>query len=218
MVIASFPETSEQRFLLPNVSWELYDRLLAEVGARHIRLTYERGVLELMAPSYRHERFARLIANLLEVFAEETQRPLIGAGSTTFRRIDLERSLESDECFYIQNAPAILGKADLDLSVDPPPDLAIEVDITRSSLDRMGVYAALGVPEVWRFNGETIEVHWLQTDGTYRPQAGSPSFPEFPISDLADFVRRGDFVDDVSLKREFREHIRRNRPNDGLDH
>ena len=120
-----------------------------------------------MSPSSMHERYNCLFRRMIETLTEELAIPIKGAGSTTFKREDLERGLEPDSCFYLANERRIRGKRELDLTIDPPPDLAIEIDITSSSLDRQGIYAALGVPEIWRFDGESLRVYQLQPDGTY---------------------------------------------------
>src|SRR5437870_8588224 len=114
-----------------------------------------------MAPTFNHERCKRKVGRVIETLAEETNRPIVSGGSTTFRREDLERGLEPDDCFYLANVAAILGKEEIDLRFDPPPDLALEIEISRSSLDRMSIYAALGVPELWRFNGQHLQVFIL---------------------------------------------------------
>jgi Uma2 family endonuclease len=198
----------EQRFLLSAVSWQTYDSILKALGDRHIRLTYDRGTLELMTLSYRHERFGRLLGRMIDILTLELDLPVQGGGSTTFRRQDLDRGLEPDQCFYLANQPRIQGKEEIDLTVDPPPDLAIEVDITRSSLDRMGIYAALGVPEIWRFEGRSLQVYGLQADGTYAPVASSPSFPFLPMTGVARFLIEGATSDETPWIRSFRDWIR----------
>lgn len=177
-----------QRFLLQGVSWEAYEELLRLLGEQPVRLTYDRGRLELMAPSYRHENSSRLLGRFVEVLTEEFDLDMSSAGSTTFRRQDLDRGLEADEGFYIAGEPLIRGKSEIDLQTDPPPDLAIEADITRSSLDRMSIYAALRVPEVWRYDGSTLTVHHLGADGRYRLAHRSLSFPKLPVGELTRFL------------------------------
>lgn len=209
MSIAPSPPPREQRFLLTDVSWAFYEHLLRELNDRPVRVTYDRGSLELMAPSYRHEVSGRTVGILAEVMAEEFDLPLKCAGSTTFRREDVGRGIEPDNCFYIANLQKILGKRRIDLSTDPPPDLAIEVDVSRSSLDRMGIYAALRVPEVWRWQDEQLRVHVLAANGEYEERPRSPTFPQVPLETLADFVRRSLDQDDITLRRDFRAWLRR---------
>jgi Uma2 family endonuclease len=190
------------------MSWSFYEHLLEELGDRRIRVTYDRGDLELMAPAYRHENSGRVIGWLIDVVAEEIELPVKGARSTTFRRQDVRRGLEPDDCFWIENIAAILGRDDIDLARDPPPDLAIEVDVTSSSIDRLGIYAALRVPEVWRFDGLKIRVYRLNENGEYDVLDYSPTFPFLPLEKLVEFIERSVEVDDVTLRREFRAWLR----------
>jgi Uma2 family endonuclease len=199
---------AEMRYLLHDISWRFYEQFLAEIGDRPIRLTYDRGSLELMSPSFEHETAGAVLGRLIGVLAEELNLRVKAGKSTTFRREDLERGLEPDECYYTANVPLILGRTEIDLTHDPPPDLAIEVDITRSSLDRMGIYVALGVPEVWRYDGSTLEVHVLQPGGGYARRERSLSFPQVDPTVLPEFVHRGIHTDDTTLVREFRAWVR----------
>lgn len=197
-----------QRMLLQNVSWQFYEWFSGEMGERPIRITYDRGNMELMSPSFQHETAGTLLGKMVSALAEELNIPIKAGKSTTFRREDLERGLEPDECFYTVNVPIILGRTEIDLSRDPPPDLAIEVDITRSSLDRLGIYAALGVPEIWRFDGHGLTVHVLRAEGGYEVRERGPSFPMIVPSDLVRFVQDGTHTDDTTLLRAFRAWVR----------
>jgi Uma2 family endonuclease len=155
---------SEQRTVLHNISWETYEHLLADhLDSSSPRFTYDRGTLEIMVVSSRHERPNRLIALLVETVAEEMGIDLENLGSTTFKRGDFERGFEPDSCFYIQNEERVRGEDEIDPNVDPPPDLVIEVDITSPSLDRLPIYAHFGVPEVWRYDGERVIIYELRS-------------------------------------------------------
>src|SRR2546422_240020 len=178
----------EQRVVLQNVSWETYERLLAEnVDSVGTRFTYDEGALEIMVVSIGHENPNRILAQLVEVVAEETRRDLHHAGSTTFKRKDLAKGFEPDSCFYIDHAEQVRGKEELDLVTDPPPDLVIEVDITRSSLSRFPIFAALGVPEVWRFDGDRVTMHRLET-GRYVEIETSVALPPLTASQATVFL------------------------------
>jgi Uma2 family endonuclease len=208
---------AEQRFLLQAVGWQAYETVLKALGDRSgVRLTYDRGDLELMSPSYEHETAASLLGRFIELLTLELKIPIKAGGSTTFRRQDLDRGLEPDRCFYVQHAVHLRGRREIDLSRDPPPDLAIEVDITSSSLDRLGIYAALGVPEVWRYDGEALHVYHRRSDGTYAEGQGSLAFPFLPVTELVTFLRQGDQTDDTALAQAFLEWVRQrvvpNRP------
>src|SRR5262249_50647840 len=161
-------EKAEQRVVLQDVSWRTYEDLLKDCEDQSSpRLTYDRGVLEIMSPSAEHEEYNRTISLLVEVVAEELNVDLRNLGSTTFKCEEQMRGTEPDSCFYIQHASSIAGKTSVDLAADPPPDLVIEVDITRDSMDKLAVYAALRVPEIWRFDGSVLWI-FLLTGETYR--------------------------------------------------
>jgi Uma2 family endonuclease len=158
----------EQRVLLPNASWETYERLLAEREERRSpRFFYDRGVLEILSPSAEHDMTSRIIATLVELLAEEADIDIENAGSTTFKRRDLSRGFEPDECFYFGDGAArvrdlVADRGDLDLdSGDPVPDLVVEVDITSPSLEKLPIYSRLSIPEVWRHDGERLVIFLL---------------------------------------------------------
>lgn len=198
-----------QRFLVRNIGWRGYQTLLEVMGSRPIRLTYDRGDLELMSPLPRHERFKQLLGRMIEAITEELGIRMIAAGSTTFNREDSDRGLEPDQCYYFANTERIRDQDRIDLSVDPPPDLAVEIDITSHSLDRLKIYAVLGVPEVWRFDGEVLEVLLLQSDGTYRPSETSAALPFLPMHEVARRLLSYDRSDDTRWGREIRAWVRR---------
>ena len=162
----------EQRLLLHNISWETYERLLAEsVDNCGTRFTYDEGNLEIMVVSIGHETPNRILALIAEMTAEETGRDFHLAGSTTFKRKDLAKGFEPDSSFYFRDAEAVRGKIEIDLASDPPPELVIEVDITSSSLDRFPIFAAVGVQEIWRFDGERVHFHTLEGNNWRRIEA-----------------------------------------------
>jgi len=200
----------EQRFLLDEVTWGEYEAMLRVVGDRPIRVTYDRGSLELMSPSVLHEEFGHLFGLAIQALAEELGFPCRGLKSATWRREIVGRGIEADECFYLANLDRVLGMRALDLDRDPPPDLAIEIEISRSILDRLGVYAALGIPEVWTFDGEAIRVRELQRDATYAERERSPALPFMPLEVLATFIREGEGGDHSAWGRRFRAWVREN--------
>jgi Uma2 family endonuclease len=139
----------EERVVLRNLSWETYERLLAEHADSHSpRLTFDRGVLEIMSPYPEHERYSLRIARLVDVLAEERDIEMEALGATTFKRQELERGFEPDSCFYVQNADRVRNKSQIDLATDPPPDLVIEIEFTRPAINKRSLFAALGIPEV----------------------------------------------------------------------
>jgi Uma2 family endonuclease len=207
MATAQQPRT-EARFVLHGVSWQFYEACLAEIGDRSIRLSYDRGSLEMMSPSDEHERLKHLLARLIDVVTEELEIPIRGAGSTTWRKEDLARGLEPDECYYVQHELVLRGRDDVDLSVDPPPDLAVEIEITRSAVDRMGIYAGLQVPEVWRYDGQTLSVFWLDEHGEYQQRDRSPTFPFLPLAEVTRFLDARNETDETTWVRSFRRWVR----------
>jgi len=204
---------AESRFLLDDIGWRLYDFLLGELGNRPgLRVTFDRGRLEFMTLSYEHAWLRRRVGLLVQALAEELDLDFQGCGSTTLRNENVERGLESDEGFYIEHEPLIRGKKVLDLSRDPPPDLAIEIEVSRSSLDRMGIYAALRVPEVWRFDGEILRVYGLRADGTYEELAHSLCFPFLPLSEAVDMLKQTFQLSESGMPRALRTWIRNHLP------
>ncbi len=144
-----------------------------------------------MSPLPVHERYRHCFSLFFSVVAMETGVPITGMGSTTFRRPDAERGLEPDECYYLQSASRVRDWTALDLSVDPPPDLAIEIDVTSSVLNRMAVYASLGVPELWRCDGQVLEAYRLGSNGRYRRTPNSVALPFLPLDEVLALLQRG---------------------------
>lgn len=177
MGVSTRTERAAQKVILPTVSWETYTRLLAEHGERGgTHFTYDSGVLEIMVLSQQHEELNRALAALVEVVAEEFAIDLRRLGSKTFQRQDLQKGFEPDSCFYIQHLAAIEGKDEIDITVDPPPDLIIEVDVTSPSLPRFPIFAMVGVPEVWRCDGTRVQFHRLEA-GRYVEVESSAALP-----------------------------------------
>jgi Uma2 family endonuclease len=200
----------ESRFVIQGLGWDGYETLLSVLGDRRdLRLTYDRGDLEFMSPSGEHEEYGKWLGRIVETVTEELRIPCRGMKSTTWRRKLKDRGLEPDECYYLARFPLIRGKKKIDLDVDPAPDLAIEVEISRSALDRLGIYAALGVPEIWRFDGETLTVERLEDDGRYREVAISPNFPFLALNEVVRWLGLAEEIEDHSeWNRRFREWVR----------
>src|SRR5262245_60898960 len=153
----------EERTLLHDISWETYERLLSEcVNKTGTRFAYNEGDLEIMVVYAGHEGANRILARIAEITAEETGRDFKPLGSTTFKREDLAKGIEPDSCFYFRNAKAVRGKYKIELPDDPPPELVIEVDITRPSLPKFPIFAGIGIAEVWRYDGERVRFYSLE--------------------------------------------------------
>ena len=196
------------RILLHEVRWSTYEALLEDLEGRRLRLTYDRGRLEIMTLSTPHEWSKKILARAFEVLTEELDIPIRSGGQQTFRQQLKEKGLEPDECYWVQHEADVRGKSDISLDADPPPDIAVEVEISVSVLDRLAIYAALRVGEIWRYDGETIIVAHLQEDQTYRMLDYSPTFPWLPLGELAKFLARRDSMDETRLIRMFRAWVR----------
>jgi Uma2 family endonuclease len=203
------PQT-ENRVVLRDVSWATFEALLADTDHRGSRFTYDRGVLEIMSPSVEHERLGRLIGRMIEAFTEEMDIPILSGGSTTLKSELKQRGLEPDECYYIAHEAQVRELDEIDLEINPPPDLAIEIDITSSSMDQLGIYAALGVPEVWICDGANLKIYRLQPDGVYAKQGGSPSLPSISPEIVLDFLSRRKQSDETTWIKAFRQWVREN--------
>lgn len=189
--IPSMPTLATPRILLRGISWETYQRLLAEhEESSGIHFAYDQGALEIMVLSPKHEAIKHTLELLVEILAEEQEQDVCGLGSTTFQRADLARGFEPDACFYFAQAEWVRTKATLDLRVDPPSELVIEIDLTSPSLNKFPIFAALGIPEIWRYDGERIAIFTI-TDNHYREQAHSPTFPALTGAILTDLVETG---------------------------
>jgi Uma2 family endonuclease len=167
------------RVVLQNVPWEYYSRLSDDEANRHLRMSYYKGTLELMSPRYRHERSAARVGQFVMKLTEVLDIPCSESRSTTFRREAEGAGKEADTSFYLAHEPQIRDRDEIDLAVDPPPDLAIEVDNLADSRDKLSIYAALKVPEVWRYDARA-GVLWfgrLQADGTYASLERSECLP-----------------------------------------
>jgi Uma2 family endonuclease len=204
------PPTGEQRFLLAGVDWQSYTKIADGFGERPVRATFDGGRLELMTTSPRHEAWKSTFALLIPILCEELGVEFACFGSMTIRREDLERGFEPDECYYIQNEPAVHGRLDLDMDHDPPPDLGIEVEVSRSALDRISIYAAMRVREVWRFDGEDLHVLHLNASGQYDDAAHSLAFPTLPVPEFVRIIRQRETMSDTQLMRAFRTWVRAN--------
>lgn len=199
MAVAS--SAPDQRMVLHHISWDTYEGILRDHADSSVpRFSYDQGTLEIMSPFSVHERYIRLLEIFVLGIAGELGVDVYSLGSTTFKREDLQRGLEPDACFYGQNQAAIRGKDKLDLNVDPPPDLAVEIDITHSSIDKLGIYGALGVPEVWRYDGERVEM-LVHAGDHYVAGARSQAFPAVSAAALTTLLNEGAGLGDVAWLR-----------------
>ncbi len=192
---------------LSGISWQTYEKLLTELSAsRRLRLTYNRGTLEIMVPSPEHERYKKVLGRFVETLGEELDVRIDPLGSTTFKRPELSGA-EPDECFYIENINIIRGKKRINLQQDPPPDLVVEIDITSSSKNRFEVYADMGVPEIWRYDGNFFSINILQNQ-KYISVERSLAFPNLPLTEISNFLEQVGEKDYLELVKEFRQWVK----------
>lgn len=192
---------------LSGISWQTYETLLEELSDRRLRLTYNRGNLEIMTPSPEHELGKEVLGRFVETIAEELEVQIYPLGSTTFKRPELIGA-EPDKCFYIRNIALVRGKKRLNLDKDPAPDLVVEIDVTSSSSDRLQVYADLGITEVWIYNGELLVIKQLQ-NAAYINSQTSQFFPNVPIPEIAGFLQQAETIDYLELVKIFRQWVRK---------
>lgn len=205
MTITLIPSAT-QHIVLEGVTWATYQALLKDLGDhRSTKLAYDQGVLEIIMPSDLHEFISRFLEAMIRTLTDEVGLKIRGYGSTTLDREDLERGVEPDSCFYIQNVDRILGKR-LDITIDPPPDLAVEVDITSSSRRRFGIYLQLQIPEVWRCTQGLIIYQWQA--GEYVECPFSPTFPMISGEVMRHFLQLTETEDDNGICRALRKWLR----------
>jgi Uma2 family endonuclease len=201
---------AEDRVILHNVSWHTFESLLTDVGDhRKTLFHYLNGTLEIMSPLSLHEGSNRFIEALLGVFTDELEIDMRRLGSLLMKIPSLKLGAEPDSCYYIQNEPVIRGKEIIIVGQDPPPDLVLEVDITNPSDRRLPIYALLNVPEVWRYDGYSLEFLALQ-GSEYQPIAKSLSFPDLPAEIIVEYVQKRLTLGERGTLREFRKWVRTN--------
>lgn len=204
----------EMPAVISGLSWTSYEKLLQALEDRRFRHSYDRGRLEvLVSPRKDHDHVKTLLARLLEFLAFELDIPIQSMGSTTLGRKRKRRGLEPDECYYIENEPLVRSRTQYDPEVDPPPDLAIEVDVTSTSISRLPIYADIGVPEIWRWDGKKLVFLARTRTGKYRSVRHSLSFPMLRPADLMRFVELRTTVDEHTIVRRFLAWVRSHRDN-----
>ena len=198
-----------QQLLLQNISWEDFEEILEDLGEhRSSRISYSHGVLEIMVPLPEHEKDKEIIGDLVKFLLEELEIDFEPLGSTTFKNMIMAQAIEADTCFYIKNYQAVIGKNRIDLTIDPPPNLAIEIDITnRTQLDN---YLLLKVPELWRYMRKGLQIYLLDKDRYIESQT-SPNFPKIPVVELIkNSVKQTQREGRSKAIRTFRKWIREN--------
>ncbi len=198
----------EHRMLIPDVSYAFYKMFCEEIGERPLRLSFIDGTLEIMITKRPHEHYKKLLSKLVEATVLECGIAVCSGGNMTFQRDDLEKGFEPDDCWWIAHESQVRGQVEFDFRIDPAPDLAIEIEISRSLVNRIGIYAALGVAEIWRFDGKVLRFCQLQTDGSYRDCPTSLAFPFLSPSDLLPYLALDDRRDETTRIRQYMRWLR----------
>jgi Uma2 family endonuclease len=198
-----------QQLLVEDVSWQQFESILAELGEpRASRLSYSNRRLEIMVPLPEHEKAKEIIGDMVKILLEARQIAFESLGSTTLKNERMSQAVEPDNCFYIQNQAAVIGKNRLDMSVDPPPDLAIEIDLTsRTQLDN---YQILGVPELWRYGRRGLQINVLEAE-QYIESDLSPTFSNIPIIELVNqYAQQSQVAGRTQAIQAFRNWVQEN--------
>ncbi len=196
------------RVVLYNISWQQFENLLQDLGeSRAARIAYDDGNLEIMTPLPEHEHYKEVISDLVKDIADTLDLDYESYGSTTWKRESRMAGLEPDNCFYFQNEAVIRGRLDLDLRQDPPPDLALEIDLTSKSLNRFPIYARLGVPEIWCYDSGELKIYLLQ-NGEYIESETSLVFPSLPIRELPRLIEEHRTEGRRAMRKAVRDWVR----------
>ena len=194
--------------ILTDVLWEEYEQLLTDLGDSYgARITYDQGRLEIMSPSYRHENYSQVVSQLARIIADELDIILESLGSTTYKQQWLARGVEPDACFYVQNAPRIIGRERIDLRVDPPPDIVVEIDVSHESTGKLAIYAGMKVPELWRYDEHRAHIYVLIGQG-YVEVPASRTFSFLTSEALSQFLEQSKTEGQTGTLRSFREWLR----------
>ncbi|MEK6322451.1 MAG: Uma2 family endonuclease [Acidobacteriota bacterium] len=185
--------------ILHGISWEEYEELLDALGeANGLRVSYDQGTLQIMTLSTRHEKYVRLIDNMVSLFSIKRRIKVLCYGSATMKKQHKLKGAEPDSCFYVQNAALVGGKSEIDFSIDAPPDVVVEVDLGHDSLSKFPIYAALGVPEIWRYDGEFMTMYHLVQD-RYVTAPASQALPALSSDTLTEFLSRSHHEDQYEV-------------------
>jgi Uma2 family endonuclease len=201
-------QISEEKLItLTGIKWLTFKAIMSDVGdGRAWRVAYAEGVLEIRMPLTEDEEPKGMIESFVEAFADELDMEVRKLGALTLEREDLARAIEPDSCFYVQNELVVRGKS-INLPADPPPDLVVESDYTSSSLNKFSIYASLGVPEIWRYRNQCLQVYQL-VEGSYEPKENSLAFPCLPIAEIPAFIEQSKTIGQRAAVRLFRDRVR----------
>jgi len=196
------------RVVLSNISWQQFENLLVDLGeSRAARIAYDDGTLEIMTPLPEHEYYQEILSIAIQDIAEVLELDYESLGSTTWKREIKKAGVEPDNCFYFQNEAMIRGKLEFDLNHDPPPDLALEIDVTSKSLGRFSIYARLGIPEIWCYDSGELKIYHLQNN-EYMEKETSLVFPMLPIRELPTVIEQYRLAGRRAIRQAVRDWVR----------
>jgi len=202
---------AEQRVVLRDVHWETYERILEDhLDSSSPRFTYDQEVLEIMRPSAEHEWYNQLVSDLVKLLAREMRIDALSLGSTTFKRAAAKRGFEPDSCFYVTHIPEVRGKGCVDMAVDPPPDIAVEVTVTHPSVSKFPVCAEFGIPEIWTYDGSRLAIYQLR-GSEYVEILSSLVLLGLNSQQLSEFLELGKTLDSLAWPDEVLRHFRQSR-------
>ncbi|USR90869.1 Uma2 family endonuclease [Phormidium yuhuli AB48] len=199
------------RVLLYHLSWQQFEQLVQELGEQGgVRIAYDSGTLEILTPLPDHERYKESLSDIIKDMAEVLERDYLSLGSTTWKRERQLAGVEADNCFYFENESRVRGRSTVNLEQDPPPDLVLEIDLTHKSLNRLPIYARLGVPELWNYDVELGELRIYQLQGQgYESCTQSRIFPEIAIAEIPQLLKQYEPQGQLAMRRQLREWVRR---------
>jgi Uma2 family endonuclease len=203
---------AETYISLNNISWETFNHLLEEMGdQRNQLLTYYLGTLGILSPLGEHENDNRFVESLISIITDELNLNLKKFGSLTLKLDPIKQAVEPDSCYYLKKEPLVRNKQNIDLTIDPPPDLVLEIDITSGSLNKLPIYANLKIPEVWRFNGKKVRVFLLEEDkNEYQENNQSLNFPWLDLTMIPQLIKQNLEIGETATLKQFRQWIKDN--------
>ena len=201
-----FVEPAETRMVFENLSWGTYESLADQRSGSVPRMTYDNGLLEMMSPKRQHEHIGRLIGRMIETYSEVKDIEIISVASVTVKRSTLQKGYEADESYYITHASELSQKTELDFEFDPPPDLVVEIEITSSAIDKMKLFAAMKVLEVWRHDGNSLVMLRL-VDGSYQSIDCSNELPGLTACQVNRFLLLRETISETKLIQRYRSEV-----------
>jgi Uma2 family endonuclease len=208
--MTSSTKLRSDRVVLNSISWQQFENLLLDLGDRRAtRIAYDRDILEIMTSLPEHEYYKEIIGDLIKDIADELDLDYESLGSTTWKRESKLAGIEADNCFYFQNESLIRGKLDFDLDRDPPPDLALEIDLTSKSIPRFPIYARLGIPEIWCYEDGQLAIYILQNN-EYITVENSLIFPDLNIQSIPNLIEENRTKGRRKIRQAVREWVKKN--------